>query len=97
MKKIITPEEVRHIAKLAKISLTEAEVEKFTGQLGDILNFFKQLQEVKTDHIEETSQVTGLENVSRIDEIEVYTDEDDLLDCSPHKQENHSIKIPKIM
>lgn len=93
---MITKKEVQHIAKLAKLHLTDAEVEKFTGQLGSILDFFAQLQEVKTDHTEETSQVTGLENVTRLDQVNVYTEEDSLLDCSPHKIENHSIKVPKI-
>jgi aspartyl-tRNA(Asn)/glutamyl-tRNA(Gln) amidotransferase subunit C len=94
---MITSQEVRHIAKLAKLKLTNDEVKKFTKQLGDILDFFSQLQEVKTDHVRETSQVTGLENILRSDEIEVSTDEDELLNCTPHRQENHSIKIPKIL
>ncbi len=94
---MLTQDEVKHIAKLAKLKLNEAELKKFTGQLSSILDFFGQLQEVDTDNIEETSQVTGLSNVTRPDEIIVDGQEDALLDCAPHPIENHSIKIPKIM
>jgi aspartyl-tRNA(Asn)/glutamyl-tRNA(Gln) amidotransferase subunit C len=94
---MITTDEVRHIAKLAKLKLTDTEVEKFTGQLGSILDFFGQLQEVDTGQVEETSQVTGLQSVTRVDEIEITEDTNALLECSPHPIENHQIKIPKIM
>ncbi len=94
---MITADEVRHIAKLAKIKLTDAEVKKFTGQLGNILDFFAQLQEANTENVEETSQVTGLENVTRPDEIEITENIDDYLDEVPHEVEDHSVKIPKIM
>jgi aspartyl-tRNA(Asn)/glutamyl-tRNA(Gln) amidotransferase subunit C len=94
---MLTTDEVRHIAKLAKLKLSEEEIKKFTTQLSDILGFFEQLQEVDTENVEETSQVTGLENISRIDEIEICEYTDDLLQCTPHKIENHCVKIPKIM
>lgn len=95
--KMITQDEVRHIAKLTKLNLSENEVEKFTGQLGSILDFFGQLQEVDTDKVEETSQVTGLANVTRTDEIVVDGNENALLECTPHKVENHCVKIPRVI
>ena len=94
---MITKDEVQHIAKLAKLKLSEEDLEKFTGQLGKILDFFGELQEVNTEGIEETSQVTGLQNITRPDEINIGGNEDALLKCTPHKIENHSVKIPKIM
>jgi len=94
---MITADEVRHIAKLAKIQLTDKEVEKFTAQLSDILDFVAQLSEVETKNVPETSQVTGLENISRADEIELCKHEEKLLECTPHEIEAHSVKIPKIM
>ncbi|MCF7812669.1 Asp-tRNA(Asn)/Glu-tRNA(Gln) amidotransferase subunit GatC [Candidatus Gracilibacteria bacterium] len=93
---MISKKEIKHIAHLARLELSDTEVEKFTDQIGDILEFFKQLQEVDTDKVAETSQVTGLENVSRKDEINVFNNEDELLECSPHEIENQSIKVPKI-
>ncbi len=94
---MITQDEVRHIAKLAKLKLDDQEVTKFTDQLGSILDFFGQLQEVDTENVEETSQVTGLRNVTRTDEIEVDGNEEALLRCTPNKVEKHSIKIPRVI
>ena len=58
---------VKDVAKLANLKLTIEEEKKFEGQLGDILSYVEQLQKVDTKDVEETSQVTGLSNVSRDD------------------------------
>lgn len=60
-------QEVLHVAKLAKLDLTEEEVEKFTLQLSNVINHFAELNEVDTDSIFPISQTTGLENVTRFD------------------------------
>ena len=54
---------VTHIAKLANLSLTSEESEKFETQLEETLTYIEQLNEVDTNNIEPTSQVTGLENI----------------------------------
>ncbi len=59
--------DVNHVAKLANLTLTPNEEEKFEKQLEDILAYFEKLKEVDTSGVEETSQVTGLENVTRED------------------------------
>lgn len=94
---MITTDEVRHMAKLAKIKLSESDEKRFTGQLGNILDLFSQLQEVDTDHVLETSQVTGLSRQYRKDEIEITENIDAYLRESPHEIEEGMIKIPKIM
>lgn len=63
----LTEEEVRHIAKLANLTLTEEEVKKFQKQLSDTLAYIEVLNELKTDSVKPSPQVTGLENVSRED------------------------------
>lgn len=63
-------QEVEHIAKLARLGLTEAEQERFASQLSSILDYVEQLQAVNTRGIETTAQVTGLENVFRSDVVE---------------------------
>src|SRR3989338_8594419 len=65
----ITKDQVEHIAKLARLELTEEEKAKMTKELGQILAYVEKLQEVNTDGIEPTAQVTGLENVFRKDEV----------------------------
>lgn len=68
MKKNLTTEEVKYIAKLANLTLTENEVKKFSDQLSEVLDYIEKLKEVETKNVEPTSQATGLENVFREDE-----------------------------
>lgn len=68
-------EDVIHVAKLANLSLSDSEVEKFQKQLSDIVEYISELNSVDTTGVEPTSQSTGLENVTRNDEIET----DDIL------------------
>lgn len=65
----LTKAEVVHVAKLAKLDLTETEIEKYSSQLSSIIGHISELSEVDTTGVEPTSQTTGLENVFRDDEI----------------------------
>lgn len=60
--------DITHVAKLANLSLNDNEKEKFESQLTSVLSYIERLNEVDTKNVEETSQVTGLENVLREDE-----------------------------
>lgn len=64
----LTPEQVRHIARLARLGLTDADVEKFSHQLSDILDYFERLKTVDTDDIPPTAYPLDLHNVMRDDE-----------------------------
>lgn len=63
----LTPEEVRNIAELAKLDLTDDEVALYAGQLTSILGHFQRLQELDTSHIAPTASVLPLKNVLRPD------------------------------
>lgn len=63
----LSKEEVLHIAKLARLELTGAEVAKFQSQLSAILEYVSQLQKVDTKGVEPITQISGLENVWRKD------------------------------
>lgn len=58
---------IPHIAKLANLTITPDEEEKFAKQLSSILTYVEKLGELDTTGIQETSQVTGLENITRED------------------------------
>jgi aspartyl-tRNA(Asn)/glutamyl-tRNA(Gln) amidotransferase subunit C len=60
--------DVRHVAKLANLSIKEEDIEKFETQLSEVLDYINKLDEVDVTNVVPTSQVTGLENVSRVDE-----------------------------
>lgn len=59
--------DVKKVAKLANLPLSDDETKKFESQLEETLEYIKNLEEVDTEGIEPTSQVTGLENVTRED------------------------------
>jgi aspartyl-tRNA(Asn)/glutamyl-tRNA(Gln) amidotransferase subunit C len=59
--------DVLHIAKLANLPLKEDEIKKYEEQLLEILEYIEVLKKVNTDNVSETSQVTGLENVTKED------------------------------
>lgn len=63
----LSREEVRNIAELAKLELTEEEVTLYAGQLSNILGYFQRLQELDTSHIPPTASVLPLKNVLRPD------------------------------
>ncbi len=65
---MITKEEVQHIAKLARLSLTEQEIEKFQKDLSAILDYFGKLKEVDISGVEPTSHSVLVENLMRDDE-----------------------------
>jgi aspartyl-tRNA(Asn)/glutamyl-tRNA(Gln) amidotransferase subunit C len=62
-------DDVKHVAKLAKLELTEKEIRDFHRELSKVVGYFDQLKEVDTKNIDPTSQTTGLTNVLREDEI----------------------------
>jgi aspartyl-tRNA(Asn)/glutamyl-tRNA(Gln) amidotransferase subunit C len=64
----LSHDEVRKIAELAKLELTDAEVALYAGQLSDVLQYFQRLQAVDTSHIPPTASVLPLKNVFRKDE-----------------------------
>lgn len=59
--------DVKHVAKLANLTISDKEQNKFEKQLSEVLDHVEKLKEIDTDKVAETSQVTGLENVTRED------------------------------
>jgi len=89
---------VLDVAQLARIELTNAEEEKFAGQLGAVLENFELLSNVDTTGVEPTAQVTGLTNVFRNDEVKNSggkESRDQLLSNVP-EIDNGSIKVPGV-
>ena len=66
-KKILSKEEILHLADLAKLKLTEEEIEKFRIQLSEIIGYIEQLNKVDTENVEPVAQLTDLTNISRED------------------------------
>ncbi|MDA1209140.1 MAG: Asp-tRNA(Asn)/Glu-tRNA(Gln) amidotransferase subunit GatC [bacterium] len=91
----LSDNEVRHIAKLARINLREEQVSKFGKELTSILAYIDQLQEVDTKGVEPTEQVTGLHNAFREDEVkDGGATREELLACSPLPIVENQIQTP---
>jgi len=96
---MISKEQVEHIAKLARIELTEEEKERFTKELSSILDYFEKLNQVDSSKVLPLAQVTGLEMVMRDDYVEKNKNweiKDKLLKEAPSKKDNY-FKVPKIL
>ncbi len=69
-KKQLTPEEVKHLARLASLTLTDEEINLYQHQLSSIIDYITKLNELDTNEVEPTNQVAGTENVLRDDVVE---------------------------
>ncbi len=90
----LTPDDVRHIAKLARLRLTDEEVTKLTPQLTSILQYVDMLQEVDTTGVEPAAQATGLTTVLREDEIRSSIDGETLVKTSGLQVTERQIVTP---
>lgn len=68
----ISRDDVLKLARLSRLSLTDDEIEEFSGELSEILQYVEQLQAADITGLQPTSQVTGLSNVMRADEVVDY-------------------------
>ncbi len=93
----ITLSDVKRLAAMSALAISEDQAEALRTQLEDILGYVKQLDDVDTTGIEPTYQVGGLENVTRADEIKDYqVTRDDLLKNAP-ETEDGSIKVKRVL
>jgi aspartyl-tRNA(Asn)/glutamyl-tRNA(Gln) amidotransferase subunit C len=93
----LSKEDILKLAQLSRLGLTDEEVSEFSQELTAILHYVEQLASVDTEGLEPTSQVTGLTNVTRPDEVKHYGYEPlDLLKNVPAVQENQ-IKVKRMI
>ena len=93
----LTREDILKLAKLARLDLTDAEIEEYSRELTEILQYVEQLQKVDVKGLDPTNQITGLTNVTRKDEIKDYRYEpSDLLKNVPQTQ-NGQIKVKRMI
>ncbi len=84
----LTLDDVRGIAELAKLDLSDEELSRYTEQISAILQYFTHLQEVDTSHIEPTASVLPLTNVMRADAPQPGLDINDVLANAPASDDN---------
>jgi len=92
----LTRDEVAHLARLARLDLTDAELERFAGQLGGILDAVAKVTEVAADDIPPTSHAVPLTNVTRPDELRPSIDRDEVLAMAPAAEDGR-FRVPRIL
>ena len=92
----ITKEQVEHVAKLARLNLTEAEKEHFTKDMEAIIEFADQINALDINDVKPTDHVIPINNVFREDVVKPSMDRDQLLKNAP-SQENGCFSVPKIV
>ena len=92
----ISNEEVEHIAKLAKLSLSEEEVNKYAKDLASIAEFINELNEVDVSGVSPTAHVVDKQNVFRKDEMKDSFPREQILKNAPSKEAG-CISVPKVV
>jgi aspartyl-tRNA(Asn)/glutamyl-tRNA(Gln) amidotransferase subunit C len=84
----LSREEVLHIARLARVALTEAEITRMSEQLSNLLEHFEVLQQVDTEGVPPTAQSVELQSVMRDDVIVPSLSQDDVLANAPRREDD---------
>ncbi|HYW19898.1 MAG TPA: Asp-tRNA(Asn)/Glu-tRNA(Gln) amidotransferase subunit GatC [Nodularia sp. (in: cyanobacteria)] len=93
---MIDREQVHKVALLARLELTPEEEQQFTTQLGNILDYIEQLNEVDVSDVLPTTRAIDVSNVTRKDDLQPYPEREAILNGAP-EQEGEFFKVPKIM
>lgn len=92
----ISKEEIIHIAKLASLNLSDEEIEKYTGDMQEILEFANMINNVNTEGMNETIAANEKCNVLRKDEVVNFENRELLLSNAPSQDEG-MFRIPKVL
>ena len=92
----ISKKEVEHVARLARLELPEAEKDRLTDQLSNILTYVEKLSELDTSGVEPTAHVLDIKNVMRDDVVAPSLPQERALANAPEKAAGH-YKVPKII
>jgi aspartyl-tRNA(Asn)/glutamyl-tRNA(Gln) amidotransferase subunit C len=93
---MIDRQEVRKVANLARLNITEEEEVAFTTQLNSILGYFEQLSELDTTDVPPTTRAIETSNITRPDQLVPFPDKESLLDAAP-EQQGEFFRVPKIL
>jgi len=93
----VSADDVRHLAQLSSLQLSDKEIGSLRDDIVNILNYIEMLAELDTENVTPTYQVTDLENVWRNDEVENNSiTREQLLALAPEAQENQ-VRVPKVL
>jgi aspartyl-tRNA(Asn)/glutamyl-tRNA(Gln) amidotransferase subunit C len=92
----VSKEDVKHIANLSKLNLTDEELEKYTTELSDIVNFANELSNIDVEGVKPTAHILDIRNVFRKDEVQASYDREEILKNAPSKDAG-CVSVPKVV
>lgn len=92
----ISREEVEHVARLARLELTDAEIEQFRGQLDAVLERAQRIQSLDLEEVPPTAHPVELRNVWRPDEVVAPQEPEAILSNAPQREGN-LFRVPRIL
>ena len=92
----LSREQVAHVARLARLSFTDEELDRFAHQLSDILAYADQVTALATEDVQPTSHALPLRNVFRPDEVGPCLTQEETLSTAPEVEQGR-FKVPRIM
>ena len=87
---------VRAVARLARLDLTDAEVDRFSGELGSILEYIEKLNELDTDNVEPLAHCLPIHNVFRDDRVRTSLSNEQALANAPQRADEY-FKVPRVL
>jgi len=93
---LIEKKDTQYVAKLANLKIEDDDIDDFTRQIGDILEYVEKLDELDTDDVVPTAYTVPMKNVMREDKAEPSMDRDKILANAPDKKEGQ-YRVPKII
>ena len=92
----ITPQEISHVANLARLHMSQAEVEAMARQLDEILTYVAKLNELDTESVKPTTHAISIVNAFREDEVKPSLPRDKALANGP-RQNSESFVVPRVI
>lgn len=92
----ILVEDVKHIAKLARLNFTDEELNKLSLQLSDIVDMANEIEKLDTENVKPTAHILENTNVFRKDEVKPSYDREEILKNAPTK-ESGCISVPRVV
>jgi aspartyl-tRNA(Asn)/glutamyl-tRNA(Gln) amidotransferase subunit C len=93
---MIERKDVEYVAWLARLELSEEEKERFTRQLGQVLEHAEKIKSLDTEDVEPTSHAVPLKNVMRSDEVRPCLSQEEALSNAPRVQDGYFV-VPRII
>lgn len=93
----ITDDVIKKVALMSRLKLTPEQIKKYSKEVSEILKYVEMLNEVDTDGVEETAQVTGLKNVLREDEVNSeFCSREELLETTDLPVQDSQIRVKSV-